>query len=242
MKTRPKFTTEVELCAAFIAWVGRERPEVKCYAEWAGWDILLAYPEGWQIGIQAKLRLNAEVVLQAAPDQYYGRDFGPDFRAILVPDRNGWAQVASRLGLIAFSAHHGRYDKDGWDFAPDLRPYGSRQWPTVDAEWLDWNPAARHALPPTATDSVAGSSAPVTLTPWKLRALAVLAELSAKGTITTKRMRALGVNPSRWTQYLWLMPGEKRGDWVRGEKCPRFDEQHPSAYTLALENARRVQS
>lgn len=46
-----------------------------------------------------------------------------------------------------------------------------------------------------------------------------------------------GVNPSRWLTARWLVPGERRGDWIRGPKCPRFDEQHPAAYALALEKA-----
>ena len=64
MKSKP-FASEADLCAAFLAWAARTAPGVACYAEWAGWDILLVYPEGFQLGIQAKLRLNAEVIGQA---------------------------------------------------------------------------------------------------------------------------------------------------------------------------------
>lgn len=60
-----RFATEAELCAAFVAWVARENPDIRCFAEWCGWDILVVFPEGWQLGIQAKLRLNAEVITQA---------------------------------------------------------------------------------------------------------------------------------------------------------------------------------
>lgn len=235
-----KFKTEAELCAAFIAWVTRERPEVRCYPEWAGWDILLAYPEGFQIGVQAKLRVNAKVILQAVPNEYGdGRVPAPDYRAVLVPERNGLADVAKMLGLVVFYAA-ARGDIDRAHFLPDLRPW---PWRTrgagiVDREWLDWNPATRHALPPTATDSVAGSSAPVTLTPWKLCALDVLAELEVKRTITTKRMRQLGVDPRRWQACAWLEAEAERGVYVRGEQCPKFDQQHPTAYAAALAKAR----
>lgn len=236
MKAKP-FATEAELCAAFIAWVGKH-PKVQCYAEWGGWDILLVFANGQQLGIQAKLRLNAEVILQAAPDVYgFAHEMrGPDFRGVLVPDTNPLSDVAARLGLVVFSAEERGYrpEKRYFDFRPSLKDrYGE----DGGREWIDWNPTERHDLPPTATDSVAGSSCPVTLTHWKLGALDVLAELATKGTITAKRMRELGVNPSRWLSAFWLLPGEKRGIWVRGEKCPRFDEQHPTAYALALEKA-----
>jgi hypothetical protein len=221
---KPAFKTEAELCAAFIAWATGHG--VRCFAEWAGWDVLAVFPDGRQLGIQAKLRLNAHVILQAAPDSFgFELDrHGPDFRGVLIPkQRDIMHGIAARLGLVVF--WHGYESR----FHPRLIP---------DDDWLDWNPRQRHELPPADTDAIAGSPCPVTLTPWKIAALNVLAELETRGTITTKRMRALGVNPSRWLTACWLLPGEKRGDWTRGDRCPKFDEQHPTAYALALQKAR----
>lgn len=226
MRREPVFKTEAALCAAFIEWA---KPQgVTCYAEWWGWDILVVYPDGLQLGIQAKLRLNAEVIGQALPS-HYGWDCegpGPEFRAVLVPEPSPLAGLAAMLGLVVF--RHYAWDRS---FEPDLRAHARDP-------WLDWNPARRLDLPPVATDSVAGSPCPVTLTHWKLAALDVLAELALKGAITTKRMREIGVHPGRWTTYRWLEPAETRGQWVRGAKCPPFDEQHPTAYAAALEKAR----
>ena len=227
--TARAFKTEADLCAAFIAWAERHKG-VQCFAEWAGWDILLVFENGLQLGIQAKLRLNAEVIGQASPSEY-GWEFeypGPDYRAVLVPSpRDGFSYIAARLGLVVF-----RPGCRG--FEPSLVTRGGEG----EAAWLDWNPEKRHDLPPVATDSVAGSPCPVTLTPWKLAALDVLAELAVKGAITTKLMRELGVHPGRWTTGRWLIPAETRGLWVRGERCPKFDEQHPTAYAAALEKAK----
>lgn len=238
-KTKP-FATEAALCAAFIAWVSKTCPEVRCYAEWAGWDILLVYPQGYQLGIQAKLRLNADVIAQAAP-QYDFEAIGPDYRGVLVPGWNAMAAVADRCGLIVFR-HYYRY-READDFGPHLTSHRESDTRFCDRDeppsgWLDWNPKERHDLPPTVTDAVAGSPCPVSLTPWKLGALDVLAHLAVHGAITTKRIRELGVNPSRWTECRWLEPGDQRGVWVRGEKCPGFDKQHPTAYAHALENAK----
>jgi hypothetical protein len=227
----PVYATEADLCAAFIAWAS---PHVQCYAEWAGWDILLVYPDGYQLGIQAKLRLNAEVIRQAAPDSYE-TERGPDFRGILVPTVNPLSGVAYRLGLVVF---HPWYDGK---FRPALDGRDIRHpvWSGEDL-WTDWNPGKRHELPPVPTDAIAGSPCPITLTPWKLAAIDVLAELQITGTITTKRMRALGVSPSRWLSSRWLIPGDKRGVWLRGDECPPFDAQHPKAFAAALEKASRI--
>lgn len=238
MKERA-FKTEADLCAAFIEWA---KPSgVTCYAEWWGWDILVVYPDGAQLGIQAKLRLNADVIGQASPSEY---DFdsnrqGPDFRGVLVPDygRGPLLDVADLLGLVVFSG------TSGGGFSPyldaRLRTHSTSRY--ADAPWTDWNPTHRHDLPPAPTDAVAGSPCPVTLTPWKLAALDVLAELSSRGPITTTRMKALHVDPRRWLAYGWLVPAETRGEWTRGAKCPPFDEQHPTAYALALIKAKAAE-
>lgn len=74
-KKTPEFAKESDLCAAFIAAVSRpaERYEIErdrwvVYPETADFDILLRREaDGAQIGIEAKLRLNAYVVSQARP-------------------------------------------------------------------------------------------------------------------------------------------------------------------------------
>lgn len=223
----PEFKTEAELCAAFVTWA-KDHDGIRVFAEWAGWDLLLVFPDGRQLGIQAKLRLNADVLLQAHPDRWSWDFPGPDFRAVLVPFTNPMSGVAARLGLEVFSPCPWK------GFSPRLEPTRG----TIhDGNWLDWNPSDRHELPPVETDSIAGSPCPVVLTPWKLGALEVLAELEVLGTITTKRMREIGVHPGRWTTGHWLAPGERRGLWVRGPRCPRFDEQHPTAYAAAKARA-----
>lgn len=228
MRRAQPFKTEAELCAAFIEWIKRH-DGMLYFSEWAGWDILVVFPDGAQLGIQAKLRLNAEVILQAHPDRWSWDFPGPDFRAVLVPISNAMSGVADRLGLeVLRPDHHG-------GFHPGL---DGRDW-KHDGRWLDWNPSQRHELPDGPTDSIAGSPCPVTLTSWKLAALDVLAEIDVKGTIATKRMRELGVSPSRWLSGHWL-ESEKRGVWKRGPKCPKFDEQHPTAFARALEKARKA--
>lgn len=230
------FKAEADLCSAFIAWA--KASGARCYAEWAGWDILLVLPSGHQIGIQAKLRLNDAVICQAYPRIENVDLPGPDFRAVLVPDstpERGF--IAHALGLLVFEPkfeypkdiHWGQKTEFRGDFHPSL---------DMDQRWPGWSVASRHELPATDTDSVAGSPCPVTLTPWKLSALAVIAELEVVGQIETRVMRSFGIAPSRWTQGRWIKPSGVRGFWIRGEDCPAFDKQHPSAYAAALEKAR----
>src|SRR5271165_6454361 len=77
------YRIESGLCAAFIK-AAQER--WTCYAETEGWDILAVRKDnGVQLGIEAKLTLNAKVVRQALPARYDHAVVGPHFRAVLVP-------------------------------------------------------------------------------------------------------------------------------------------------------------
>lgn len=80
-KLKPKmFKTEADLCAAFIASIdSRWTP----YAETAGWDILLVrHADGFQIGIQAKQKMNTEVVNRNKP---YER---PSLLSLAAPEKD----------------------------------------------------------------------------------------------------------------------------------------------------------
>lgn len=227
MKPEPVFKTEAELCVAFIEWATREG--YRCYPETADFDILAIDPEGWQIGIEAKLRLNLKVVSQALPR--YGAEIGPDHRAVLVPRIDSELRdICAYLGIEVFycmtrsrdsrrSVHH---------FARDT------QW--LRDAMFDWNPKRRCAVPEYMPDVPAGVPAPLKLTPWKIAALKVLARLEISGWITRKEISVFGIDPRRWTNCeQWLLPFDgdpKRGGrWMRGPGCPRFDHQHPEVYS-----------
>jgi hypothetical protein len=78
------FTKEVDLCKAFIETLPKGWTN---YNETGGYDILLVHDEtGFQIGVEAKLRLNAKVICQAMSglNSVYDHS-GPDCRAVLVP-------------------------------------------------------------------------------------------------------------------------------------------------------------
>nr|WP_139181169.1 hypothetical protein [Pseudomonas aeruginosa] len=62
----PLVQSEAELCAAFIDEFNRV-PGWTCYPETAGFDILVVHAEGRQIGVEAKLQLNAKVAAQRDP-------------------------------------------------------------------------------------------------------------------------------------------------------------------------------
>lgn len=77
--------TEAELCAIFIRDMNAQDGWV-CYPETGGFDILAVHESGRQIGVEAKLILNAKVADQIFPTDGSLRysDEGPDHRLVIV--------------------------------------------------------------------------------------------------------------------------------------------------------------
>lgn len=219
------FAKETDLCAAFITAV----PDGwTAYPETGGFDILLVRKaDGIQIGVEAKLRLNAKVVLQAAEETspFSATYPGPDFRAVLVPDGGGFelAAVCRRLGVTVLKMRHGEA----------VQHYRSRFYPELptgkgwnDDEWYENCPSERLAVPEWVPDVSAGASAPVALTAWKIGAIKLVITLSKRGYLTRQDFTHFRVSMSRWTQSRWLVR-DGQGGWIAGDRIPDFRAQHP---------------
>lgn len=245
MKKQPAYATEAALCADFIRWAkseagtimfGVKTPVWTPYAETAGWDILLVAEDGTQIGIQAKLKFNMKVLHQCLPGCWDDwRDTGPDYRAVLVPDRDvAYSDICAALGLMLFTP-----TRIGWGdagFAPGL------DFQHGNGGWHYWSPRKRHNLPEYVPDVVAGASGPVQLTTWKIAALRIAATLEVRGFVTKKDFGEYRIDSRRWTgPGGWLVPKSERmqdaGRFVRGPALD-FDRQHPTVYATVLAEIR----
>ena len=226
-----RYPTESALCAEFAAWAlagGGGHESWTVYPETGGFDLLLVDGEGRQLGVEAKLRLNAKVILQALPDRWSSLD-GPDWRGILVPRRSDLADLAELHGLVVFTPY-----PSGRGFDPQLVQSNS-----LYQGWHDFNPAKRCDLPPIIPNVPAGVPAPVKLTMWKVGALKVLAHLHLHGHITAKEVKSYGVDPRRFCASDGWLKSEGKGKWSRGV-VPAFDEQHPSEFSEILQSMRRA--
>lgn len=242
---KARFPTEASLCDLFM----REMHAIEgwtCYPETAGFDILAVHSSGRQIGVEAKLQLNAKVADQILPTDYaaaYERE-GPDHRAVIVAcisDASaGIARMLTMLGVTVWAARYG-IDGPHFGLSGELHCEAAaseegRRWREVALGHVlhDWNPVQRCALPAMVPNVPAGVPAPVRLTPWKAGALRVLALLKLHGRITAKQIAAQGISPSTWTQQ-WLVRAPEAGFWLPTEKTPfRLIEQHPAEYAAAM--------
>ena len=244
---QPRYATEADLCADFIRWVngeagklhrGVKTPTWTPYAETAGWDILLVGGDGTQIGIQAKLKFNMKVLHQCLPDCWdHWHDRGPDYRAVLVPERDSMHEgICAALGLTLFTPSGRNYPGYPAEFTPGLN---MENW---NGGWHYWSPKERETLPEFVPDVIAGASGPVQLTTWKIAALRIVATLDVRGFVTRQDFRSYGVDPRRWTgPGGWLVPRSERmqhsGQYVRGDALD-FDRQHPDVYAKVLAEVR----
>ncbi len=243
------FAKETDLVAAFCDCLGRGRWSHSAaigagwtqYHETAGWDLLLAHESGLQIGIEAKLSLNGKVLSQSLPAEYTGS--GPDYRAVLVPKdacQQHMAEIAGHLGItvievgqtciegkfLGFDGDRAIYDEPTyrWSCSIDLPKQESFY---SDQRWHPWLPEKRHALPDYVPDVMGGGSAPVALTPWKIKAIKLLILLERRGAVHRSDMKALQISPTRWTDryYGYLDPAPC--GYVRNSRTPDLKAQHP---------------
>lgn len=247
-KTKPEpISKESELCDVFI----REFNNVEgwtCYPEAAGFDVLVVHDDGRQIGVEAKLTLNAKVADQILPnygDDFYGRP-GPDHRVVIVARITeasaGIAKMLHRLGVKVLTPW------DAWESTGYVRRFNLEDsLLTLEdgsvfygRELLyDWSPSNRCQVPAVVCDLPAGVPSPIRLTPWKEAAIKVVALMRSQGFITVKQIAEHGMGPSKWTQSAdskpaWLAKGLARGQWIETEHMPAFDKQHPHLYEIEV--------
>ena len=245
-KERETMKKETELCEVFI----REFNAVDgwtCYPEAAGFDVLVVHDDGRQIGVEAKLALNAKIADQILPDcgdDFYG-SAGPDHRLVIVSKITdasaGIAKMLQRLGVKVLQPRQS-WQVSGYEWTFDLRHQllCYEEGPSFFGRerMFDWSPEARCHVPSIVTNLPAGVPAPVRLTPWKESALKVIALMRRQGHISAKQIASFGISTTAWTQPgtkpAWLAKSSTRGLWVETEHMPAFDKQHPDMYELAI--------
>lgn len=241
-REKAQFATEADLCAAFIAAL----PEGwTAYPETCGFDILLARPaDGFQIGVEAKLTLNAKVIEQVTEGYWDVCRAGPDCRAVLIPygAAGSFAGVCDLLAITVvemLTPELMRHRYRTCMFQPDL-PGVSRS--SYDPRrWHEWCPTKRCELPDYVPDVAAGSSAPVRLTDWKVRAIRIAVILQKRGFVTRADFKAIGIDHRRWITpgIDWLAPSDSKGVYVAGRHLPDFAAQHPTNFEQIAADADR---
>lgn len=223
------YASEAALCQEFIPWArkgGNGRQPWTVYPETGGFDMLLVDPHGRQLGIEAKLTMNAKVCAQALPGYWHDGE-GPDWRGILVPKVNDdLAKLMAIYGIVIFTPRNNGMRNP--DFSPDLYHSEMQYQP-----WFDWNPSKRCELPPMVHDVPCGVPSPIRLTAWKVGALKVLAHIELRGSITAKDIREIGIDSRRFCATDGWLKSIGDGKWVRGS-VPAFDQQHPDVYAQTI--------
>ncbi|MCB5201687.1 hypothetical protein LH464_04240 [Neorhizobium sp. T786] len=249
------FANEAALCATFIAAL----PEGwTAYPETAGFDIVLVRQvDGAQIGVEAKMTLNAKVLLQAVEGLHSSREAGcsgPDYRAALVPHGTASHEmkvIAKKLGVTvleckaedAKEALVEKYISHGWGrtgaesqaarewapFAPNLPVHGER-WVWRE-DWVDHCPAKRETLPEYVPDVIAGASGPSSLSEWKIKAIKICVILERRGFVTIADFKLFEICRRRWLEMRWLALREGfRGHYILGTAPIGLRRQHPVNY------------
>lgn len=183
---KPDYANEGDLCDAFATAIRNWRPPAHedqwqwtVYPEVAGWDLVLVHPDGTQIGVEAKMRCNLEVVAETlARTRYRNR---PDYVAVLVPKASQpLKEVCHHLKILTFDAVKiSRFEKE--TAAPKM---WSRLGIILTDPFLTKDPE-RLSLPPIPLQSGGGRPNPHTLSAWRVGALRILIRIKRDGYVTS---------------------------------------------------------
>lgn len=240
--------SEADLCTVFITNFSK-MDGWTCYPEAGGFDILAVHEDGRQIGVEAKLTLNAKVAEQILPGERddYNEKPGPDYRLVIVHKlttaSEGIARMLAMLGIRVITPRQSRSSQgEVWTFGEFHNLLEARgQTASYGHQYLfDWNPATRCTVPSVLQNLPAGVPSPLRITPWKEAAVKVLALLRKQGFITAKQISNFGIGVTIWTQpqgnkQAWLAKGSTRGQWIETEFTPPYDTLHPELFALASE-------
>lgn len=247
-----KFASEADMLAKFMERLAKENARVVdmiskrgdrfgndewiAYPETCGFDLVLrGRHSGIQVGIEAKLSLNAKSLCQAVcgAADYYSMP-GPDYRAVLVPSKgqvSGMSELAAFIGVTVIVLS---YDGCDWRFRPELP--STNQWQYSERRsWHPWVPAEQLKLPDYIPDTIAGTPSPRVLSPWKISAIKLCILLDRRGYVTRRDMKTLQISPTRWCDAFhgYLSPAGKEGrctHYVACDRTPDFRQHHPRNY------------
>lgn len=202
------WASEAEMCDSFMELASSFGWSV--YPETSGHDIVLVatprcknFAAGTQIGVQAKLQANVEVLAQALPrDPRRPAAAAPHVHAILVPmATEEFRIVARRLDVKVL-----RSTKRNWSGATTISPDMGLLDPAQT--WPLQLPTKPLWVPEVEVRMAAGTAGPKLLTPWKMAAIKLCLHGLAQGYLTTKDFDTHQVSMSRWIQKKWIKPGE----------------------------------
>jgi len=191
--------SEADLCDAF-AKVARENG-FKVYPEVDTWDLVLVDSSGIQMGIQAKLRANLDVLHQAIRGR--SKSVGPHYRGVLVkkPSKAFYA-VAINLSIRVFTLKD-CFSRRNRIVRRDIRyPIGTHY--LFEHEKPLW-------LPPVIPDRRGGVPGPKQLTKWRVKAIELCMVLENRGYLTSRDFEYQGINPQLWVNKWICDSGQKLG-------------------------------
>lgn len=238
LKYKNPYISEKELCDVFIKCA--KENGWKVYPETSGFDILIV--KDIQIGIQAKLKSNVEVLAQVIYGQqqpsnihYKYKNPSPHIRAVLVPHASSeFKQVANALNIFVIEGAILTCDIE------TMTPYYAKNIINIDGynkkhliipDKLCW-------VPEIEFDTPAGVKSPKSITEWKIKAVKICLLLHERGFITQQDFKDAKLSITLWHKKKWLInSGEKLGKlikYIRNNNVELPDQKYPEIASALL--------
>jgi hypothetical protein len=231
---QPKFINpyklESELCDVLIEYARKNGWKVYC--ETSGYDLLLV--RDIQIGVQAKLKANIDVLAQVIDGiQSYNTHHkninpSPHLRAVLVPHASiEFYKVASALGIFVIEGATLEWNyktiENYWNKKIDTDLDGYNKNYLIMPKYNCWIPEVEINIP-------AGVKSPKIITEWKVKAVKLCILLEERGYLTSQDFKDMKVSMGLWVKKWLLNTKEKNGKlfkYVRNARATLPDQLYP---------------
>jgi hypothetical protein len=222
------FETEAAVCERLIA--DAKVGGWTAYPEQGDWDLLLVRRRV-QVGVQAKLVGNLEVLLQALPAPARPSICtGPQYRAIVVgrwpgrtpkaqqDRRNQIAALAMRLRVLVLEPPllgNGNWLRGGWPSPNIGRPLWRFGQERIDWRWYRWRTTEPVWTPPFVPDLPAGVPAPQSVSAFQIAAVRLERLGAERGWVCLDDARAVQAevggrwNPQTLLSRFWTCSGKR---------------------------------
>jgi hypothetical protein len=193
-----KYRYEYEMCDEFIE---LNKGDWDIYPECYGYDMLMFSNDlDIQIGVQAKLRNNLQVIYQILNNtELFGgnlKKIGPHYRAVLTPIKydHRYNILCQHINVIKLSVESVTTIMNYHMFLNKYSPLGFSE---------------HHTRPPMRLNDSPGKSSPKSLSQWRINALKIMNKYYEQGYILSPQLRELKLDPSmfkNWFEYKYLEP------------------------------------
>lgn len=220
IKYKNPYNSENELCNIFIEYAKKNNWRV--FPETSNFDILIV-KNNFQVGIQAKLKPNIDVIAQSLD---HSHEKSPNIKAILVPQATRKFKLvckALKIYVIEGVIKKCKVENNGKKI--NIKVYWDKEIKTIlpneNNKYYLRISKNKCWIPDVEINTPAGVKSPKRITEWKVKAVKICIKLNEKKFLTSMDFKLANLSMIIWRSKKWIIDsGEREGRMIKYIKNP----------------------